>query len=45
MQGKRGELNTGIEICDVDANRKQYDEEKVACSKISKGRKEKHSTL
>jgi hypothetical protein len=44
MRGN-GELNTGKEKYDADAKRKQHDEEKVACSKISEGRKEKHSAL
>jgi hypothetical protein len=35
----------GKKKCDADANRKQHDEGKVACSKISEGRKENHSTL
>jgi hypothetical protein len=42
---EKGELKTGNEKCDVDTNRKQHDEEKLACSKTSESRKEKHSTL
>jgi len=46
MVGKAVELSTGNERkYDVDANRKQHYEEKVACWKISERKEQKHSTL